>query len=196
MWAYYCARGFKINHCAARGIQNVGQHCCSQWRRPGAEFGGTEIFFGGPKISEWRFLWKKFSFSRQKFLMTFFSHRPDFSDFPFLFPYFPYLCYVKCHIWPFPDTKNTFFYSVHTFSRTRQHYFSKYWGDQCMGRPPTSNFWGGPSPSPPLGLRPCTHRWRNPLAQSHGTCYPQWETFGFGTCFGTTLSQLAVVHSW
>jgi len=29
-----------------------------------------------------------------------------------------------------------------------------------------------------------------PLAQNHGT-YPQWETFGFGT----TLSQLAIVHS-
>src|SRR6218665_2564023 len=28
------------------------------------------------------------------------------------------------------------FYSVHTFARIRQHYFSKYWGDGCMGGPP------------------------------------------------------------
>ena len=49
-----------------------------------------------------RFFRKKFPFSRQKFLMTFFfRHRPGFSDFPFLFPDFPYLCYAKCHIWPF-----------------------------------------------------------------------------------------------
>src|SRR6218665_1943089 len=47
--------------------------------------------------------------------MPFFSYRPHFSDFPFLFPHFPYLCYVKCHISPFPYKKHTFFYSVHTF---------------------------------------------------------------------------------
>src|SRR6218665_1067252 len=44
------------------------------------------------------------------------------------------------------------FYSVHTLTRIRQHYFSKYWGDQCMGRPPTSNFLGD-RPPVPLGLR-------------------------------------------
>src|SRR6218665_3696455 len=47
------------------------------------------------------------------------------------------------------------FYSVHAFARIRQHYFSKYWGDGCMGRPPPQIFLGGPSPqfppmSPPL----------------------------------------------
>src|SRR6218665_3003213 len=94
----------------------------------------------------------KFRFSRQKFLMTFFfSHRPHFSDFPFLFPDFPYLCYIKCHILPLPHKKNT---SVHTFTRIRQHYFSKCWGDQCMGRPPPKIL-GGPFPQSPLGLRPC-----------------------------------------
>src|SRR6218665_1268024 len=47
----------------------------------------------------------------------------------------------------------TIFYSVHPFAHIRQHYFSKYWGDQCMGRPPTSNFLGAVPPvprSPPL----------------------------------------------
>src|SRR6218665_1861 len=69
-----------------------------QWRRPGVEFGGTENFFDGPKISEGRNFVEKFPFSRLKFLMTFFffSHRPDLSDFPFLFSDFPYLCYVYC----------------------------------------------------------------------------------------------------
>src|SRR6218665_2032425 len=47
------------------------------------------------------------------------------------------------------------FHSVHAFTHIRQHYFSKYWGDQCMGGPPTSTFGGGGRPpSPPLGLRP------------------------------------------
>src|SRR6218665_2870231 len=45
--------------------------------------------------------------------------------------------------------KNSFFYSVRTFAPIRQHYFSKYWRDACMGRPPTSNFGG----TVPLGLR-------------------------------------------
>src|SRR6218665_728636 len=47
---------------------------------------------------------------------------------------------------PFDDT---FYYSVRTFVPIRQYYFSKCWGDACMGRPPTSNFLGGQSPSPP-----------------------------------------------
>src|SRR6218665_985092 len=72
----------------------------------------------------------------------FFSHLPGFSDFPFLFPDFPYLYYVKCRISPFPHKKNTFFYSVPTFTHLRQHYFSKYWGNQCMGRPPPQIFLG------------------------------------------------------
>jgi len=38
-----------------------------------------------------RFFRKKIRFSRRKFLMTFFSHRPDFSDFAFLFPDIAYL---------------------------------------------------------------------------------------------------------
>src|SRR6218665_2957520 len=45
------------------------------------------------------------------------------------------------------STKNSLttpiFFSLQAFAPIPQHYFSKYWGDQCMGRPPTSNF-GGP----------------------------------------------------
>ena len=51
---------------------------------------------------------KKFPFSRPKFLMTYiFSHRPYFSDLPFLFADFPYLFYIKCRKSPFPQMKNT-----------------------------------------------------------------------------------------
>src|SRR6218665_2488838 len=70
----------------------------------------------------------------------------------------------KCPFRPFLPRKNhyfrkellnkTIFYSVHPFAHIRQHYFSKYWGNQCMGRPPHLKFFGGPSPqsprSPPL----------------------------------------------
>src|SRR6218665_2607723 len=100
------------------------------------------------------FFWKKFPFSRPKFSDDFFSHRPGFSDFPLF-------TVIKCPIVydPFYARKPTFskknslikpfFNSVHPFAHIQQHYFSKYWGDQCMGRPPPQIFLGGPSPSPP-----------------------------------------------
>src|SRR6218665_1316395 len=50
-----------------------------------------------------------------------------------------------------------FFYSVRAFTPIPQHYFSKYWGDQCIGRPHLK-FWGTVPPvpprSPPLHLLP------------------------------------------
>src|SRR6218665_1874138 len=42
-----------------------------------------------------------------------------------------------------------FFYFLRTFARIRQHYFSKYWGHQCMGRPPRQILEGPPPPVPP-----------------------------------------------
>src|SRR6218665_1006023 len=63
---------------------------------------------------------------------------------------------LTCHMQPFLHKKNHYFskefldkiifYSVRTFARIKQHYFSKYWGNQCMGRPPTSNFGGDRPP--------------------------------------------------
>src|SRR6218665_902514 len=71
-----------------------------QWRRPGAEFGGRKIF-RGPRLFLNDFFRKEFPFSRPKFSMTFFSHRPGFSDFPYLY------C-VKCRIYdPFFTRKST-----------------------------------------------------------------------------------------
>jgi len=48
----------------------------------------------------------------------------------------------------FNVVKLTSFYSFHTFPRIRQDYFSKYWGDRCMGHP-RLKFFGGRPPSPP-----------------------------------------------
>src|SRR6218665_719081 len=41
-----------------------------------------------------------------------------------------------------------FFYCVRTFAHIRQHCFSKYWGDGCIGRTPPQIV-GRPYPSPP-----------------------------------------------
>jgi len=101
------------------------------WRR----VWGDEKFFSLTKISEWRFFGENFHFNGKNFWWPFFSHRPGFPNFAFLFSGCPYLYYVKCRIWPFPHKKNTFFYSVHTLARIRQH-SSKFLGDGCMGRPP------------------------------------------------------------
>src|SRR6218665_56672 len=68
-----------------------------QWCRPGGEFGGTEHFFADQDFLMTIFP-GKFLFSRPNILMTFFSHRPCFPDFSFLFPASPYLYCVKCHI--------------------------------------------------------------------------------------------------
>src|SRR6218665_1022981 len=101
---------------------------------------------------------EKLPFSRRKFLMPFFNHRPGFSDFTF------HYC-IKCRIRPFLHQKNhyfrkefvdkTIFYSVRTFARIQQHYFSKYWGTNAWAVP-LKFFLGGPSP---VGLRP----WGVPL---------------------------------
>src|SRR6218665_232887 len=103
------------------------------------------------------FFREKFPFPRPKFLMTFLVIDQVF----LIFRIFTVLNVVYD---PFFTRKATFseknslmtpFYnSVRTFARIRQHYFSKYWGDGCMGRPPP-HILGGPSPQSSLGLRPC-----------------------------------------
>ena len=90
--------------------------------------------------------------------MTCFSYRPGFSDFSYLFTDFPYHYCVKCRIWPFLHKKkhyfrkevlDTFFYSVRTFARNRQHYFSKYGGTDAWTVPPLQIFGGTVPPVPP-----------------------------------------------
>src|SRR6218665_3353906 len=88
----------------------------------------------------------------------FFKSSTRFFGFSLSFPRFSMLVFYMTRISPFPRKKNhfmTLFCSVHTFARSRQRYFTKYWEDGCMGRPPTSNFFWGDRPlspprSPPL----------------------------------------------
>ena len=47
----------------------------------------------------------------------------------------------------FSSQEKHLFYCFHTFTHIGQHYFSKYWGDEWMGRPPPQTL-GRPSPSP------------------------------------------------
>src|SRR6218665_4183016 len=53
-------------------------------------------------------------------------------------------------------TRKPPFFTVFILSRTSDTTASKnIGGDQCMGRPPHLEFWGGPSPPVRPGLRPC-----------------------------------------
>src|SRR6218665_1275970 len=117
---------------------------------------------------------KKFPFSRPKFLMTFFSHRPGFSDFPFLSQIFRIFTMLNVVYDPFLTRKTTiseknsfvtpFFHSARTrtFARIRQHYFSKYCGDGCMGGPFHLKFWGTVPPVPPRSpTLPSAYRCKN-----------------------------------
>src|SRR6218665_2369756 len=97
-----------------------------------------------------RFFRKKFSFSRPKFLMTFFSHRPGFSDFALF-------TVIKCHIRPFLHKKNhyfldkTIFFTLFILSRASDN-------TTCLNIGGT-NAWAVPPPrifgeTVPPGLRP------------------------------------------
>src|SRR6218665_2535529 len=106
------------------------------WRRI---WGGTKQIFRGPisgKISIFRV-----KISDDLLFLVIDLVLRIFSFFSHIFRMFTMLNVVYDHFLkpPFPQT--TIFHSVLTFTHIRQHYFSKYWGDQCMGRPLTSN-WG------------------------------------------------------
>src|SRR6218665_3180193 len=45
--------------------------------------------------------------------------------------------------------ENTYFYSFHSFTHIRQHYFSKYWGGRMHGPFPHLKLWGTVPPVPP-----------------------------------------------
>src|SRR6218665_3177506 len=63
----YIVEYFNANTIAVTGSGRVCGDPVMQWRRPGAEFGGTKNY----TYTELHFFRKKFPFSRQKFL-TFF----------------------------------------------------------------------------------------------------------------------------
>src|SRR6218665_33659 len=72
---------------------------CTQWRRPGAQFGGNGNIFGGPKFLNDVFRTKISIFTPKNSDDLFLSHRPGFSDFCSLFSDSSYLLYcVECRI--------------------------------------------------------------------------------------------------
>src|SRR6218665_1593145 len=110
--------------------------------------------------------------------MTFFSHRANFSDFPFLFLEFPYLYYVKCPVSPFRplltrkttiSEKNSFmtpFFNLFVLSRASDNTTSQNIGGRMHGPFPHLKFFGDRPPvsptcrSPPLVLWPVVRkRW-------------------------------------
>ena len=120
----------------------------------------------------------------------------------------PYLYYVKCHIWPFPHKKNAFFYSVHTFVRIPQHYFSKYWGGSMHGPSPHLKFWGDRPPSsprsPPLPIRSCSFFPRHLISDHHcllnnihssSLCMSIWFSFLMDTIFCNLFIILEKIHN-
>ena len=129
------------------------------WRR----VWGDGIIFRGP-----RFLNDVFSgkvpFSRPKFHFwwpLFLVSDQDFRIFHFfsqIFRIFTMLNVVLSYMTLSSQGKPLFqkriplwqlFYSVRTFARIWQHYFSKYWGDRCMSRPQPQIVLGDRPPSPP-----------------------------------------------
>ena len=112
-------------------------------RRPGAEFGGTKKFFCGPisgKMSIFRV-----KISDDLFLVIDLVLRM-FPFFSHIFRMFTMLNVVYDHF----ITRKPPFFTLFILSRTSDNTVSQnIGGDQCMGRPPTSNFGGDRPPSPP-----------------------------------------------
>src|SRR6218665_2400869 len=113
------------------------------WRR----VWGDGKMFRGPRFPSYVFSKKK-PFSRPKFLMTFLVIDQVFRIIPFFSQIFRifYFPHKNKHYFRKEFFYDTFCYSVRTFARIRQHYFSKYWGDGCMGRPPPQILGGPPVP--------------------------------------------------
>jgi len=122
-----------------------------QWRRPGAEFGGTDKIFRCPTFLNDVFFRKNIFTFRVK-ISDFFSFLVIdlvFRIFPFFSQIFRIFTMLNVVYDPFLTRKTTLFYSVHTFTRIRQHYFSKYWGRTNAWAVPHLTFWGTVPPVPP-----------------------------------------------
>ena len=125
-----------------------------QWRRPGVAFGGGDgKFVRGPRFLNNVSSGRNFHFHAENFWWPFFSHRPGFPDFTFLY------C-IKCCIRPFLHKKNhyfknefldkTIFITLYVLSRASDNTTSLNIGrDQCMGRPHLKFFLGDRPPSLP-----------------------------------------------
>ena len=113
--------------------------------------GGREKIISQTKISELRFFRKNFHFTPKiSDDLYFFSHRPCFPDFFYLFPDFPYLYWVKCLIWPILHEKKSYLTPFLLCSYFR---LLKILGGRMHGPSPPQVFWGD-RPRVPLDLRP------------------------------------------
>src|SRR6218665_2090699 len=95
------------------------------------------------------FFSEKFPFSRPKILMTFLLSSTGFSDFPFLFPNFPYLYCVKWTISE-KDSLTTPFFTLFVLSRASDNTTSQNIGGTDAWAVPHLKFRGRPPRSPPL----------------------------------------------
>src|SRR6218665_3561998 len=117
------------------------------WRR----VWGDRKIFRGPRFPNDVFLEKIYIIFTAKISDDLFLVIDQvFRSFPFFSQISRLFYYTKCRL---PHTRTTtisqknsfmtpFLLCSYTFARIRQHYFSKYWGDGCTGRPPSSNVWG------------------------------------------------------
>ena len=118
---------------------------------------GRFLIIGGtcPVAETWRRVWGTENFFADQVFLIFPFFFQIFYIFTVLNVVYDPLLTRKTTISEINSLMRPFFDSVRAFARIRQHYFSKYWGDGCMDRPPPHIF-GGPSPQSPIGLRPCT----------------------------------------
>src|SRR6218665_3725547 len=73
-----------------------------------------------------------------------------FQIFPCFYQIFPIFAMLNVIFYPFVTRKTPFLLCSYLRANpTTLACFSKYWGDQCMSRPPTSNFGGNRPLSPP-----------------------------------------------
>ena len=147
-----------------RGTNSAWHEQCTgpvaeTWRR----VWGDGHFFRGPRFLNDNFFAKNFHSHGQNFWWPFFSHWSGFSDFPFLFPDFPYLYYVKCRrlqcIYdPFPTRKTTIsvknsfmtpFFTLFVLSRASDNTTSQnIEGTDAWAVPHLKFFWGTVPQSP------------------------------------------------
>src|SRR6218665_496144 len=124
----------------------------TQWRRPGAEFGGDAKFFADlfpEKISV---------LTAKIYDHLFLVIDQVFRIFRISSPNFRIFYYVQCRTTTFSE-KNSFMTPFLLCSYFRAHpttLLLKILGGRMYGPSPTSNFWGDRPPIPPfVGLRPC-----------------------------------------
>jgi len=118
------------------------------WRR----VWGERKNFSRTKISEWRFFRMKFLFSGQKFLMTFFSHRPGFRIFSFFSQIFHIFTMLHVIYDPFL-TRKTPFFTLFILSHASDNTTSQNIGGTDAWTVPPPQILGDRPAQFPLGLR-------------------------------------------